>query len=64
MADELTKHAIVKGPELYLLDKLQKNANRFSAGSPRTPLPRALGIEDIGTYRANGESFVTVLNQK
>ena len=47
--DALTKHALVKGPELYLLE---------SKGA------KAYGVEDLRAYRENGVSFVSVLKEK
>ncbi|MFA6600554.1 MAG: UTP--glucose-1-phosphate uridylyltransferase, partial [Candidatus Omnitrophota bacterium] len=47
--DALTKEAIVKGPELFLLEE---------------PEAKAYGIEDVGAYRANLEAFRAVLTQK
>jgi len=47
--DALTKQAIVKGPELYLLEA--KGAKAF-------------GIEDLPAYRENGVSFVSVLEEQ
>ena len=54
--DALTKAALVKGPELYLLDKLG-----VASGSVRA---EAYGIENLETYRANGVAFVNVLTEK
>ena len=48
--DALTKAALVKGPELYLLD---------TQGTSR-----AYGIEDLNAYRENGVAFVDVLAEK
>jgi glutamate dehydrogenase/leucine dehydrogenase/phosphomannomutase len=47
--DALTKRAIVKGPELYLLES--KGANAY-------------GIEELKAYRENGVAFVNVLEEK
>ncbi len=47
--DVLTKHALVKGAELYLLEA--KGANAF-------------GIEKVEAYRANRDSFIKVLVEK
>ncbi|MDD3294449.1 MAG: hypothetical protein PHG20_07160 [Geobacteraceae bacterium] len=48
-ADELAKRALLKGPELYLLE---------ADGA------KAYGIEEIESYRWNGFSFVNVLKEK
>lgn len=53
VADRLTKSAIVKGPELYLLDKVRHPGSA-----------EGYGIEEASAYRANGEAFVEVLTQK
>ena len=74
--DALTQAALVKGPELYLLDKIQDGGWRMVDGAKpaftpssilrpsSVPVPQALGIENAEAYRANRESFVTVLNEK
>ncbi len=46
IADRLTKKALVKGPELFLLD---------------APDAEAYGIEELESYRKNRESFKSVL---
>ncbi|MFA5159506.1 MAG: hypothetical protein WC484_03260, partial [Candidatus Omnitrophota bacterium] len=59
--EELTKHAIVKGPELYLLDQIKKQGSgnvSYAAGV------QAFGIEQIDFYRENGYAFIDVLTQK
>ena len=53
--DALTKQALVKGPELYLLDELSGKTS---------PVPQAYGIENLEAYRENGLSFVDVLKEK
>jgi HEAT repeat protein len=53
--DALTKQALVKGPELYLLDELNGKTNS---------VPQAYGIENLNAYRENGLSFVDVLKEK
>ena len=60
VADRLARQALVKGPELYLLDRI----GTAEAGD-RVPRPaEAYGIEDARIYRENGEAFVRVLTQK
>jgi|GEM_PF-2896860 len=49
VADVLTKKALVKGSELFLLQE---------------PKAQAYGIEDLKTYVTNGEMFQSVLKQK
>ncbi|MFA5168395.1 MAG: HEAT repeat domain-containing protein [Candidatus Omnitrophota bacterium] len=59
--DELTKHALVKGPELFLLDEIGVTPQKKNGGV--TPIS-AYGIEQVDLYRENGYAFVDVLNQK
>ncbi len=49
MAEELTKEALIKGDELFLLEE---------------PDAEAYGIEDIATYRKTREAFKAVILQK
>lgn len=49
VAEGLTKKALVKGPELFLME---------------TPEARAYGIENIDDYISNGQAFQAVLTQR
>jgi len=69
IADELTRQALVKGPELYLLDKQFEKSQTIKQKSPISILrssedASAYGIENAGAYNANRASFVDVLNEK
>ena len=63
IADVFTKHALVTGEELYLLDK-QGATSRTIQQQTMGTAPRALGIENLKSYLANGESFAAALNEK
>jgi hypothetical protein len=60
VADRLAQQALVKGPELYLLDRI----GTAEAGDRVLRPAEAYGIEDARIYRENGEAFVRVLTQK
>ena len=60
VADRLAQQALVKGPELYLLDRI----GAAEAGDRVLRPAEAYGIEDARIYRENGEAFVRVLTQK
>ena len=73
--DALTKAALVKGPELFLLDEIQDGGRLRADGDKQSApssilhpssvvVPQAFGIENAEAYRANRESFVSVLNEK
>jgi adenylate kinase len=70
IADTLTKHALVTGEELFLLDEVQREkrglVNTRNQVESRVPSPesRALGIENLKSYLSNGESFAATLRQK
>ncbi len=57
--DALTRAALVKGPELYLLDQYHATKK----GDVRAE-SRAYGIENLEAYRENGVAFVDVLTEK
>jgi len=71
IVDAFTKHALVTGEELYLLDQIgatghdQRATEKPVRGSWTDARgPRALGVENLKSYLANGESFAATLRQK
>ncbi len=75
IADVFTKHALVTGEELYLLDKNMEGGERKAEGvkakTPSSilhplsaPAVQAFGIENLASYLANGESFAAALREK